>query len=255
MTNFSETSRHIIKVENLSKSINGIKVLDSISFNIEEHTVTSIIGSSGSGKTTLLKCLSALELPDNGKIHLCSANLTTLPRKDLPRGVGIVFQNFNLFPHMNVIDNLVSALIYSGIYDKKESVGAEKKAEAFLSEVGLYDKRFEFPRNLSGGQKQRVAIARALMASPEILLLDEPTSALDIEVIKDVIDIILKLKASGITIITVTHHINFAKKISDNIIFMDKGRVLEHTPASQFFSDPTSERAKIFLSNIKDIEY
>ncbi|WP_253308357.1 MULTISPECIES: amino acid ABC transporter ATP-binding protein [unclassified Rickettsia] len=219
----------------------------SLDFSVKETVV--IIGPSGSGKSTLLRILNNLEEPTNGYLLVDGKRLVPKARRKLRLKVGMVFQNFNLFPHLNVCDNLIYAPINVLKMQKAE---ATLKAEDLLGKFGLKQKITYFPTNLSGGQKQRVAIARALMMNPEIILFDEPTSALDPENIKDVIENITLLKEQ-MKMVVVTHHLKFAKAIADRIIFMDQGQILANQPVKEFFVKPASHRARLFLENIGDL--
>ncbi len=223
----------------------GIKNID-LSFTTKETTV--IIGPSGGGKTTLLRILNNLEEPTSGTLLVDGKKLLPKDRRKLRLKVGMVFQNFNLFPHLSVGDNLIYTLVNVLKIPKNE---ATLKAKELLEKFRLSQKFDSYPTNLSGGQKQRIAIARALMMKPEILLFDEPTSALDPENIKDVIENINLLKEQ-MSMVVVTHHLKFAKLIADRIIFMDQGQILANQSAQEFFNKPTSHRARLFLENIGD---
>ena len=224
----------------------GIKNID-LSFTAKETTV--IIGPSGGGKTTLLRVLNNLEEPSSGTLLIDGKKLLSKDRRKLRLKVGMVFQNFNLFPHLTVGDNLIYTPVNILKIPKEEAI---KQAKELLEKFKLTQKFNSYPANLSGGQKQRVAIARALMMKPEILLFDEPTSALDPENIKDVIENINLLKEQ-MSMIIVTHHLKFAKLIADRVIFMDQGQVLADQPVKDFFNKPTSHRARLFLENIGDL--
>lgn len=223
----------------------GIKNID-LSFTAKETTV--IIGPSGGGKTTLLRVLNNLEEPTSGTLLIDGKKLLSKDRRKLRLKVGMVFQNFNLFPHLSVGDNLIYTPVNVLKIPKDEAI---LKAKELLEKFRLSQKFDSYPANLSGGQKQRIAIARALMMKPEILLFDEPTSALDPENIKDVIENINLLKEQ-MSMVVVTHHLKFAKLIADRIIFMDQGQILANQPAQEFFSKPASHRARLFLENIGD---
>lgn len=223
----------------------GIKNID-LSFTAKETTV--IIGPSGGGKTTLLRVLNNLEETTSGTLLVDGKKLLPKDRRKLRLKVGMVFQNFNLFPHLSVGDNLIYTPVNVLKIPKDEAIS---KAKELLEKFKLRQKFDSYPANLSGGQKQRIAIARALMMKPEILLFDEPTSALDPENIKDVIENINLLKEQ-MSMVVVTHHLKFAKLIADRIIFMDQGQILANQPAQEFFNKPASHRARLFLENIGD---
>lgn len=233
----------MLKVENLSCILQDKEILKNISFSLKPGTINAIMGASGSGKTTLLRCLAKLNKFDDGSIKINGQDLRKIP----PNKIGMVFQNFNLFPHMNVIDNLTFAALNLKIATKDEIV---ERAKNLLISFGLLDKSSQHPHHLSGGQKQRVAIARAMMMEPLILLFDEPTSALDPELVKEVSKIIKDLKNNHRIILTVTHEIRFASLCANRILFLDQGLLLDNMPSDQFFSGKNiSERAKKFLDN------
>ena len=236
----------MIIIEDLAKKYAGNYAIKNISFKVAQAETLAIVGPSGSGKSTLLRCVNHLEEPSSGKIIIDGKTITAKSSNKLRLKVGMVFQNFNLFPHMNVLENLV----YSPCRVKNmDDVSAKDKALKLLEKFSLSNKSNFMPNSLSGGQKQRVAIARALMMDPEIMLFDEPTSALDPEVIQDVADAILLLK-SEMTIIVVTHHIRFARIVADRIIFMDQGQILCDQPKDEFFAKPKSQRARLFLDKV-----
>jgi len=239
----------VIKIENLCKSFGNIEVLKGISTSINEGEVVAIIGPSGSGKSTFLRCINLLEVPTGGKIWNRDVEITN-PKTDIMKvrqKVGMVFQHFNLFPHMTVAQNLTYAPIRVKGMDKKE---AENIAQDWLKKVGLAEKANEYPTRLSGGQKQRVAIARALTMSPEVILFDEPTSALDPEMVKEVLEVIKALAHTGITMAIVTHEMGFAREVADRVLFLDGGQLVEDAPPKDFFSHPKSQRAKVFLEKM-----
>lgn len=239
----------MILLEKISKKYHKNYAIKDINLGFNTIETTAIIGSSGSGKSTLLRCINRLEEPTSGRIFIGGEKLTARNRRKLCLKIGMVFQNFNLFPHLNVQENL----IYGPVKVLKiNRFQAAELAQNTLDKFGLTDKLLAMPSDLSGGQKQRVAICRALMMNPEIILFDEPTSALDPEVIKDIIAAISLLKTQ-ITMIIVTHHIRFAKAIADRIIFMDKGLVLADQPTVEFFNKPKSHRARLFLDNIGEL--
>lgn len=235
----------IIKLSNVVKKINNTTILNNLNLEIKPKELLCIIGPSGSGKSTILRSIIGLESISSGEIKFQKDGASTSNDFDAHKKIGMVFQNFNLFPHFSVLENLTYAAILNFNYSKKE---AEDKALALLSKFQLLHKKYDFPKNLSGGQKQRAAICRALMLNPEILLFDEPTSALDPNAIKNLIQVILELK-STITIIIVTHFVHFAKVLADRVIFLDHGAILSDQPSDEFFSKPTSFAAKTFLEN------
>lgn len=239
----------MIRVENVYKSFGKLQVLKEINLNISKGEVVSIIGPSGSGKSTLLRCMNLLEVPTEGKIFIKDDEITN-PKVDIMKirqNIGMVFQHFNLFPHMTVIENMIFAPMK---VKKLKYEEAYEKSMALLDQVGLKDKENVFPGKLSGGQKQRVAIARALAMEPEIMLFDEPTSALDPEMIKEVLTVIQDLANTGITMALVTHEMGFARNVCDRICFLDEGRIVEDTSPEIFFESPKSDRAKEFLDKV-----
>lgn len=238
----------IIEVKNLKKQFGKNVVLDNINLEIKKGEVVSLIGPSGSGKSTILRSIIDLETITSGNILIEGNNLKDKKiKKEMLLKTGMVFQTFNLFPHMSVRNNIVKTLELVKKMDKKE---ANKIAEETLEVVGLIDKIDNFPSELSGGQKQRVAIARALSLRPDILLFDEPTSALDPELVKEVLDIIRKLKNDKITMLIVSHEMNFVKEISDKVVVLEKGEILEKGDSKKIFENPDSQRVKEFLNTI-----
>lgn len=242
-------TKNLLEIKDLHKSFGSLSVLKGISTTIQEGEVVSIIGPSGSGKSTLLRCLNLLETPTSGTIVFDGK---TLDPKDkslntLRQEMGMVFQHFNIFPHLSVIENIT----ITPILEKKVSKEAiNQEAMKLLEMVGLQAKAEESPKKLSGGQKQRLAIVRALAMNPKVMLFDEPTSALDPEMVKDVLDVIQNLAQSGMTIVIVTHEMNFAKKISDRILFMDEGIIAEEGTPEQIFDNPQNKRTQEFLSKV-----
>ena len=239
----------MISVKDLHKSFGGVTVLDGISTDIEKGDVVCIIGPSGSGKSTFLRCLNRLETPDSGKILLDGVDLTD-PRTDLDRQrmkMGMVFQQFNLFPHMTVLKNLTLAPM---LLKKESQQTAEQRAMALLERVGLADRAQEYPSRLSGGQKQRIAIVRALCMEPEVLLFDEPTSALDPEMVGEVLDVMKELAQSGMTMVVVTHEMGFAREVASRVLFMDQGVIMEENTPQALFDNPQSPRLQSFLSKV-----
>ncbi|MDP2848991.1 MAG: amino acid ABC transporter ATP-binding protein [Erysipelotrichaceae bacterium] len=239
----------MIKVENLFKQFDQTEVLKNINIEFEDGKTYAIIGSSGSGKSTLLRCLNGLEKPTSGKIVIDGVDIVhnekTLPV--LRQKIGMVFQSFNLFAHMNATDNITFALMK---VKKMSEADAKQLALEKLTEVGCDHRTTHYPHQLSGGEKQRVAIARALAMKPTVILFDEPTSALDPEMTVEVLKVMKNLTNSGMTIIVVTHEMNFAKEVSDLIIYMDNGEIVEINPPKIFFEQTQSERAKKFLNNM-----
>lgn len=243
----------IIEVINLKKQFGNNLILDDINFIINKGEAVSLIGPSGSGKSTILRCIADLETLTGGKILIEGHNLQDKGidrkiKKELLLKTGMIFQNFNLFPHMTVKDNIVKTL---RIVKKTAVKKAEEIAEKVLETVGLADKKDNFPNELSGGQKQRVAIARGLALEPDILLFDEPTSALDPELVKEVLDIIRKLKKERkMTMLIVSHEMKFVKEISDEVIVMENGKILEKGSVEKIFENPETQRVKEFLNTI-----
>ena len=239
----------MINITNLHKNFGDLEVLKNISTEIKKGEIISIIGPSGSGKSTFLRCINKLEEPSSGHIYIDGMDLMdkNTDINKVRERVGMVFQHFNLFPNMTVLDNLT----LSPIMVKKESKEeAEKYALSLLKKVGLSDKANSYPTQLSGGQKQRIAIARALAMKPEVILFDEPTSALDPEMIKEVLDVMRDLAKEGMTMLIVTHEMGFARNVGNRILFMDKGEIIEDCSPKEFFENPTNERIKDFLNKV-----
>ncbi|MDR7317353.1 amino acid ABC transporter ATP-binding protein [Brevibacillus nitrificans] len=240
----------MIKMDNITKSFGQLEVLKGISTEIKKGEVVAIIGPSGSGKSTLLRCMNLLEVPTTGKIVIDGQDITA-PKADVLKvrqKIGMVFQHFHLFPHMTVLGNLTYAPLKVKGMSKAE---AEGKARELLKRVGLSDKADVYPSRLSGGQKQRVAIARSLVMEPEIMLFDEPTSALDPEMVKEVLEVMKGLAHTGMTMAIVTHEMRFAEEVSDRILFIDHGQLIEETAPKEFFARPKSERAQQFLEKVR----
>jgi len=239
----------VIKIEDLHKSYGQNEVLKGISTEIKEKEVIAIIGPSGSGKSTFLRCLNLLEEPTSGKITIAGDVLTDKGTDimKIREEVGMVFQHFHLFPHKTVLENLTYAPINVKGMDKTAAI---KKAEDLLTKVGLFEKRNEYPNRLSGGQKQRVAIARALAMDPKVILFDEPTSALDPEMVKEVLAVMKNLADTGMTMLIVTHEMGFAREVADRILFLDGGKLIEDAPPEEFFTAPSTQRAKDFLEKV-----
>ncbi len=243
------SNRELIRVENLCKSFGKLEVLKNISEAIHEGEVVSIIGPSGSGKSTFLRCLNLLEEPSGGKVFFEGIDLSD-KRVNVDKHrqkIGMVFQLFNVFPHLTVIENITLAPV---LEKKIPKTTAEKEACDLLERVGLIDKKNEYPTKLSGGQKQRLAIVRALAMEPDVILFDEPTSALDPEMVKEVLDVIKDLAVSGMTIVIVTHEMAFAKEVSDRVLFMDEGIIQEQGTPDHIFNHAKNPRTIEFLSKV-----
>jgi polar amino acid transport system ATP-binding protein len=239
----------VIRVEFLTKSFGKLDVLKDISTEIKDGEVVAVIGPSGSGKSTFLRCLNLLETPTRGRIYINNVEVTD-PKCDIQKvrqNVGMVFQHFNLFPHMTVLENLTYAPRKVKGVSKAQ---AEEKGMELLERVGLGEKAGVYPSRLSGGQKQRVAIVRALAMEPEYMLFDEPTSALDPEMVKEVLDVMKSLAQTGITMAIVTHEMGFARDVADRVLFLEGGKIAEDAPPDVFFSTPKSARAQQFLEKV-----
>lgn len=239
----------MIKIQNLHKSFGDLHVLKGINENIKQGEVVVVIGPSGSGKSTFLRCINLMEVPSDGVITVEGINVTDKDTdiNDIRQRVGMVFQHFNLFPNMTVLENITLAPLKVKKIAAKE---AEKIAYDLLDKVGLRDKANEYPNNLSGGQKQRIAIARALAMNPEIMLFDEPTSALDPEMVKEVLEVIKDLATEGMTLMVVTHEMGFAREVGTRLLFMDEGKIVEQGDPKIIFDNPKEERTKMFLSKV-----
>ena len=238
----------ILKVEHLKKSYDGkTNVLDDISFGIEKGEVVVIVGPSGCGKSTFLRCLNKLESINEGALKLDGQNYENEKKNIhlIREKIGMVFQSYDLFPNMSIMDNLILAPVKA---QKRKKSDVEKEAEKLLERVGLLEKKDSYPRQLSGGQKQRVAI---VLMNPEILLLDEITAALDPEMVREVLQVVLELAKSGMTMIIVTHEMEFAKAVADRVIFLDKGKIVEESEPKEFFENPKTQRAKQFLNSFQ----
>ena len=239
----------MIKVTDLHKSFGELKVLDGVSEQVEKGEAVSIIGPSGSGKSTFLRCLNLLEIPDSGTVEF-EGHVLNQKGVDINlyrRRMGMVFQGFNVFPHMRCIDNITMAPVLQKLKTKEE---ATAQAEALLKKVGLYEKRDEHPNKLSGGQKQRLAIVRALAMEPDVMLFDEPTSALDPEMVGEVLNVIRDLVKAGMTTVIVSHEMGFVREISDRVLFMDGGNILERGTPDDIFNHPKNPRTQDFLSKV-----
>ena len=239
----------MIKINNLKKSFGKKTVLKGIDLQVTQGEVMVIIGPSGSGKSTLLRCLNLLEKPDSGDIYL-DDELITSPEANVDKvreKMGMVFQNFNLFPHKTVLQNIMLAPVKVKKVPVKE---AEQQAVALLEKMGLTDKKDVFPNSLSGGQKQRVAIARALALNPEVMLFDEATSALDPEMVGDVLSVMKELAKEGMTMVVVTHEMGFAREVADDVIFMEDGLIVDEGTPEHIFDKTDNVRTKEFLSKV-----
>lgn len=244
------TNDPIIQVRNLSKTYHHGKLvaLDDVSLDVPQGQVAVIIGPSGSGKSTLLRCLNYLEVPDSGEVVIDGITLDKTEHLNAVRAeIGMVFQQFNLFPHLTALDNVALA---QRIVRKRNRIESERTAKELLAKVGIPEKGASFPGQLSGGQQQRVAIARALAMQPKIMLFDEPTSALDPEMIKEVLDVMLQLAQDGMTMVVVSHEMGFVRNAADRVIFMDEGRIIEDTTPDGLFGAPQHERTREFLGKI-----
>ena len=242
-------SEAIIKIQNMNKWFGDFQVLKDINLEVEKNKKIVVCGPSGSGKSTLIRCINRLEEHQEGNI-IVDGNELTENTKDIEKiraEVGMVFQQFNLFPHLSILDNCTLAPIWVKKMPKKD---AEELALKHLERVQILDQAQKYPGQLSGGQQQRAAIARALCMEPKIMLFDEPTSALDPEMIKEVLDVMVNLAKQGMTMIVVTHEMGFAKEVADQMIFMDEGMIVERAKTKDFFANPKNERTKLFLSQI-----
>lgn len=237
----------MIEIKKLYKSYGNNEVLKGIDQTVSESEVLCIVGPSGSGKSTMLRCINLLEGPTSGEVFIDGELVTNQNINEIRTKMGMVFQNFNLFPHMTVLENVTCAPINVKGVSKVE---AETKAMELLSRVGLDSKANAYPRSLSGGQQQRVAIARALAMDPEIMLFDEPTSALDPEMVGEVLDVMKDLAKEGLAMIVVTHEMGFAKEVADKVIFMDEGVIVEQGTPLEVLVNPSEERTKNFLSKV-----
>ena len=237
----------MLKIKNLKKSFNGVKVLKNINLEVEKGERIGIIGPSGSGKSTLLRCINRMTNPTSGFIYFNDILLTNENITEYRQKIGMVFQTFNLFNNLTVLNNIILAPVKLGLMTEQD---AKKKACEYLKKINLIDKINVYPQSLSGGERQRVAIIRTLMTNPEIILFDEPTSALDPEMVKEVQELMLKLAADGMTMIIVTHEVSFVKKVATKIIFLDEGKIV-CSGTYQDLINSDNETVKLFLSNIK----
>ena len=242
-------TKPLIEVRNLRKNFESLEVLKGVNEKIYPGEVVTILGPSGSGKSTLLRCLYLLEVPTSGQVIFEGVDITDkkINLAKHRQKIGMVFQHFNVFPHLTVLENITITPILEKKISKKD---AEEKAMSLLKMIGLEDKAYEYPRKLSGGQKQRLAIVRALAMEPDVMLFDEPTSALDPEMVKDVLDVIKKLADDGMTCVIVTHEMGFAKQVSDRVIFMDEGIIQEQGTPEEVFDHPKNPRTIEFLSKV-----
>ena len=242
-------SEKIIQIKEMNKWFGDFQVLKNINLDVEKNKKIVVCGPSGSGKSTLIRCINRLEEHQEGSIVVDGTELTeeTKNIEQIRAEVGMVFQQFNLFPHLSILDNCTLAPIWVKKMPKKD---AEALALKHLEKVQIADQAYKYPGQLSGGQQQRCAIARALCMEPKIMLFDEPTSALDPEMIKEVLDAMVNLAKAGMTMIVVTHEMGFAKEVADEVIFMDEGMIVEQAETKEFFANPKSDRTKLFLSQI-----
>ena len=240
-----------LQLDHIHKSFDHTQVLKGIDLAVAPHEVICLIGASGSGKSTLLRCINLLEEIDQGRIGFFGQDITDgmVDVNQVRRQIGIVFQSFNLFPHMTVLDNLTLAPIRVLHKPRQE---AEAEADALLRQLGLLDKRREYPDRLSGGQQQRAAIARALAMQPRLMLLDEVTSALDPELVAEVLNVIRSLAQAGMTMVIATHEMGFAREIASRVAFLEDGQIVEEAPPAQLFSSPQDERTQRFLRRITE---
>ena len=237
----------MLEIKDIHKNFGKTKVLKGVDLNVSEKDIVVIIGPSGSGKSTLLRVINELEKPNKGQIIFEGKAVTNVD--EYRKKVGMVFQHFNLFPHLTVLDNLILAPVKLKIKNKETAI---KEARKLLKDVGLSDKENTYPSNLSGGQKQRIAIIRTLMMNPKIILFDEPTSALDPEMVEEVLELMKKLAKDGMTMIVVSHEMKFAREVATKMIFMVDGKIEEEGTPNQIFEHPKSDRLKEFISKIKD---
>ncbi|SDN49041.1 amino acid ABC transporter ATP-binding protein [Acetanaerobacterium elongatum] len=239
----------MITVKNLQKSFGGNNVLKGIDITIQKGEKVVVVGPSGSGKSTFLRCLNLLEVPTGGEVWFEGQNITD-PKTDinkLRQKMGMVFQQFNLFPHLSVMENITLAPVKLKLQTQAQ---ADEQAQRLLARIGLSDKAHTYPNQLSGGQKQRIAIVRALAMNPDVMLFDEPTSALDPEMVGEVLEVMKELAHEGMTMVVVTHEMGFAREVATRVLFMDNGQILEEAPPERFFGAPKNDRLKEFLSKV-----
>lgn len=242
-----------LSIRGLKKSYGDAEILKGVNLDVRQGEVVVILGPSGSGKSTFLRCINGLEEIQGGEVRLDGETISGLKNSALPavrQKLGMVFQSYDLFPHMNILDNITLAPTKVQKRSRKE---AEAEARELLSRVNLADKEKAYPRMLSGGQKQRVAIVRALAMHPELMLFDEVTAALDPEMVREVLDVIMELSEQGLTMLIVTHEMSFARAVADRIVFMDGGHIVETGTPEEFFTAPKTERARTFLNNFQFI--
>ena len=240
----------MLEVKNLEKTFGKKKVLKGINFKIDKGNVIGIIGPSGCGKSTLLRCINLLEIPSSGTIIFEGNNINYHHNlESIRKKIGMVFQSFNLFNNMTVIENIILAPTKLGILTKAEAI---KKANKLLKKINLLDKKDFYPEELSGGQKQRIAIVRALLMEPDLMLFDEPTSALDPEMIGEVTDLMREIALGGMTMIVVSHEMNFIKNFTTKVLFMDEGKIIEENTPEELFNNPKDKRLKEFLSALNE---
>ncbi len=239
----------ILEIKDLKKNFDKKKVLKGIDLKVEAGDKIGIIGPSGCGKSTLLRCINLLEKPDGGSIIYDGKDITKLKNKtNVNKEIGMVFQQFNLFPHLTVLDNIILAPVKLKLMSKSDAI---KKAEELLNKIGLLDKKNTYPSKLSGGQKQRVAICRTIIMNPKIILFDEPTSALDPEMIGEVTDLMKRIGELGITMIIVSHELNFIKNFCNKIVYMEEGKVVETGTPEEIFKNPKDDTLKNFIELVK----
>lgn len=237
----------LLEIQHLQKSFADTQVLNDINLTVEQGEVMVILGPSGCGKSTLLRCLNGLENIQGGQIVLKGSGVLgqDLAWSKARQDIGMVFQNYELFGHMNVIDNILLGPLK---VQKRSRTEAEQLADQLLKRVGLYERKLDYPRHLSGGQKQRIAIVRSLVMQPKVMLMDEITAALDLEMVREVLDVVLGLAQEGMTMLIVTHEMGFAQKVADRVVFMDRGKIIEQATPDVFFKHPQTERAQSFLN-------
>ncbi|MCI8816730.1 MAG: amino acid ABC transporter ATP-binding protein [Angelakisella sp.] len=239
----------MIDIKNIKKQFGNLQVLRGITEHIDQGEKIAVIGPSGSGKSTFLRCLNLLEIPTEGEIWFEGVNMTdvNVDIDSMRRRMGMVFQHFNLFPHLSILDNITLAPVQLKLQTKEEAV---ENARRLLARIGLLDKAESYPAMLSGGQKQRIAIVRALAMNPDVMLFDEPTSALDPEMVGEVLDLIRELAEDGMTMVIVTHEMGFAREVATRVLFMDQGLITEQNPPGEFFANPQQPRLREFLSKV-----